>query len=294
MKVLITGATGFIGRNLAEALPRSFEIFSLSQDDLDLVNADAVSSFFRGSAPFDAVVHCAAKGVSRTNPCDDKALNDNVAMFYNLHANRSFFGKMISLGSGAEYDKSRDLVDVKEDVFGERFPKDPYGVYKYRCARFIENSNTNIVNLRFFGVYGKYEDYGARFISNAICRSLLGLDIVVNRNVFFEYVFVEDAVRVIEHFLRATASYKAYNIGTGKKISLVELARLIKNITGNPHPIRVKNEGLNPEYTCDSSRLRNEIPGIKFTEHSVAIKSLYLWYRERIDFLDKDRICKEF
>lgn len=45
---------------------------------------------------------------------------------------------MITFGSGAEYDKSRPLVMVKEEDFGKSIPKDPYGYSKYLISKEIE------------------------------------------------------------------------------------------------------------------------------------------------------------
>ena len=49
--------------------------------------------------------------------------------------------------------------------------RDAYGFSKYICAQHIERAD-RIVNLRLFAVFGAYEDYTVRFISNACCRAL--------------------------------------------------------------------------------------------------------------------------
>ena len=61
-------------------------------------------------------------------------------------------------------------------------PGDAYGFSKYICAKYIERSE-RILDLRLFGVFGPYEDYTVRFISNACCRVLKGLPIVLRQDV---------------------------------------------------------------------------------------------------------------
>ena len=53
MKILITGANGFIGRNLAAAL-NEYEVTKLTRQTVDLTDRDAVDNFFKGKS-FDVV-----------------------------------------------------------------------------------------------------------------------------------------------------------------------------------------------------------------------------------------------
>jgi len=87
-------------------------------------------------------------------------------MFLNLARNAHGFGRLINLGSGAEYDRSQNLIKVKESQFGQSPPKDNYGRAKYFISEQIEK-HKNMMSLRCFGVFGKHEDYTTRFISNA-------------------------------------------------------------------------------------------------------------------------------
>ena len=54
------------------------------------------------------------------------------------------------------------------------------------------------MNLRLFGVYGEFEDYSRRFISNNICRVLSGLPISMNRDMKFDYIYMNDLCFIIE------------------------------------------------------------------------------------------------
>jgi dTDP-4-dehydrorhamnose reductase len=63
MRILITGANGFIGRNLAAALTE-YEVTKLTRQTVDLTDREAVNNFFKGKS-FDVVLHCAMVGGRR-------------------------------------------------------------------------------------------------------------------------------------------------------------------------------------------------------------------------------------
>src|SRR4051812_221163 len=101
--ILITGGSGFIGRNLAEKLFSSYAIFAPSHEELDLLNEPAVKEYL-SSNQFYAVLHCASVGVSQKD--NVSGIGDtNVQMFLNLAHCGELYEKMFFLGSGAEYDK---------------------------------------------------------------------------------------------------------------------------------------------------------------------------------------------
>lgn len=288
MKIFLTGGNGFIGRNILERLGPKYEFINPSHKELELTDAGAVESFFKKHS-IDLVVHSANSGGSRKEVNLADVLPINLKIFLNLHSCQKYFGRMIFFGSGAEYDKRRDIPKIREDQFGESVPIDEYGFYKYTCSRIIEKSE-NITSLRIFGIFGKYEDYEVRFISNAICKTLFDLPITINQNVFFDYVFINDFVKIVEHFILHKPRQKFYNIGTGNKIDLLSLAGIVKSRGNKDISISVKNSGLNKEYTCDNSALMQEIPKLQFTDIKDAVGELYGWYESIKDSLNKEKL----
>lgn len=279
-RVLITGAKGFVGRNLVEQLGDTYTLYSPEKDALNLLDEKMVDTFFH-THKIDVVIHAAVVGGSRTEEKADHALLDNMRMFFNLLKQDKRYKRMIFLGSGAEYDKRRPLIKVKETEFGERIPEDEYGFAKYMCSKYIEQTK-NMVNLRIFGLYGKYEDDRYRFISNAICQSISKKTINIHQNVFFDYVYIDDLVKIIDHFITAkNLKHSFYNVGTGRKVDLQMLTQEICKVAGNKTKVLVKKSGLNKEYTCDSSRLLEEMRGFCFIERKKAIAELYQWYKQR-------------
>ncbi|MBI5122327.1 NAD(P)-dependent oxidoreductase, partial [Candidatus Roizmanbacteria bacterium] len=210
----------------------------------------------------------------------DSSLSDNLRIFFNLLKNKDRYKKMIHLGSGAEYDKTKPIVKVKETDLGKTIPKDEYGFFKYICSKYIEKEK-DIVCIRIFGLFGKYEDSRYRFISNAIVNNLNGLPITLNQNVFFDYLYINDFVRIVDYFINHKAKHKFYNIGTGKKIDILTIANKINKISDKKSKIIVKNKGLNNEYTCDNSRLMKELKRFSFTNFDQSLIELYQWYKNK-------------
>jgi GDP-L-fucose synthase len=286
-KVLITGAGGFIGKNLIEGLDGKYKILSPSHRELDLLDENSVEKYLRGGKP-DIIIHCAAVGVSRKNNTAEAGLA-NLRMFANLSRCHYLYGKMIFLGSGAEYDKRRDLARVKEGDFNKTVPSDSYGFYKYLCSLIIESAR-NIVNLRLFAVFGKYEDYEARFISNTICRSLFGFPVVINQDVKFDYFSVKDLVRVVDFFIENQAKEKFYNVGSGRSVSLSEIVAKVEKLSGKKIEVSIKAPGFNKEYSCDNARLLSEMPGFSFSPFDEAVAELYNWYTVNKSSINKDKL----
>jgi len=277
MRIFITGVTGFIGRNLYEYLKKNnqYKLICPKHKELELLDLNSLENFFKKNK-IDIVVHCATLGVKRTSN-KPGLLEPNLRMFLNLIKCKKYYKKMIFAGSGAEYDKSKNITKIKETEFGEKIPKDPYGFYKYICSKIIEKED-NIINLRLFGIFGKYEDYKTRFISDAIWRAVNKKPIVINKNVVFDYLYIEDLVKIIEYFILNKAKYKFYNVGSGKNIDLLGLAKKISRISPNKPKIIVKNSKLGNEYTCNNDRMLAETKTERFRDIDDTLKELYLWY----------------
>jgi len=288
--ILITGGSGFIGQNLKEILSSKYTINSPNHQDLELTDEKLVEEFFKKNK-IDVVIHCANIGGTRKTTELKDTFQINLRMFLNLLRCKKYYKKMIFLGSGAEYDKRQALVKVKETDFDKTVPVDDYGFYKYVCSRFIEKEK-NIVNLRLFGIYGRFEDYEIRFISNSICKALLNLPITINKNVYFDYFYVKDFVGIIDYFISHKTKYQFYNIGRGVSIDLYSIAQKILRITKKELPIKINIKGINKEYACDIQRLKEEIPNFRCTDFDLSIKELIDYYQSRLQLLKKEDILK--
>lgn len=276
MRILLTGSNGFIGSNILRSLDKKYSFLAPTHSQLDLLDDRAVDVFFRRHQ-VDIVIHCAGAGVNH----DAKGMfYDNARIFFNIVRCEKDYKRMIHIGSGAAYDKRYPIINIKEDDLGKRIPVDEYGLYKYICASYI-NQSKNHVDLRLFGIFGEEEEYRRRFISNALCRRMYGLPITIKQNVYFDYLDVIDFVKIVEYFIYHKPKFKAYNVGTGKKIDLVSIAHEIVKLYGdNDYPIIIKQKGLANEYSCNTKRLYTELSGFKPAPLTQSLERLYTWYQQ--------------
>ncbi len=284
MKILITGGSGFIGRNLFEYLSKKYDCFAPTHKELELLDENAVMLFLKTNR-FDVVIHSAGVPVSRKIKEPKNVAFGNLKMFFNIVRNKDYFSKMISLGSGSEYDLRRDISRVKEADSDRSVPDDELGFSKYACSEYIKKSD-KMVSLRLFGVFGKYEDYHIRFISNAICKAVYGLPITIKQNRSFSYLYIDDLCRVADHFINHDAKHKVYNVVPDETADLLSIAGQVNEFSGKNLDILVHAPGLGKEYTADNSLLMSEIGDFKFTPLEEAIKKLYSWYEENKKNID--------
>lgn len=289
MIILLIGANGFIGKHLREHLVKNSAYTLLAPDSqtLNITNEASVDRYINTTKP-DIIINCANRGGGRDSG-NENIVHENLRMFFNIVKHSDKVSKIIHFGSGAEYSKHKPIVDVKEEEANITMPLDEYGFYKSVCSKFIEKSDNNL-NLRIFGCYGEYENYEFKFISNAIVKNLLHLPITINKNVFFDYIYVNDLVKIVEHFLHYESNHRIYNLTTGKKVDLITLAHLINETSDFTSEIKVINDGLNYEYTSNNSRLLNEINTFEFASHREAIIQMRNYYASILDTIDREKI----
>ena len=289
--LFVTGETGFIGRNIIEYFRDTNTVIAPTHAQLDLLSQDAVDTFFR-EYNIDYVIHCANTGGNRKCHGPADSVSRNARIFFNLLGNSRHFEKLIHFGSGAEYDKRRPLLRIPETSFGERIPADDYGFSKYLISQYIEKSD-NCVCLRLFGVFGKYEDYEYKFISNAIVKNLLQMPIRIRQNVYFDWLYINDLMKIVAHLIEHDSPYRTYNITPGSPLDLVAIANMINQNPAFKSEIRVETSGLNNEYSGNNTRLLTQIGNFQFTSMSRAISELREYYTSIISQIDSDSILRD-
>lgn len=284
-RILLTGGSGFIGRGLSRALSGRWDVLTPAHRELDLTDFRAVESFLETNR-VDAIVHGATKPGHRNAADPTGLLEANTRMYLNLTRRQDLCSRVILLGTGAVYDPARYEPKMPESHFGAWIPADEPSYSKYVVSRLAEN-DPRVTELRLFGVFGPGEDYAIRFISNAICKALAGLPITLRQDRLFDYLWVEDLAQVVEHFLVETGDYPAYNVTPDETVSLYDLACRVRDAIAPGLPIEIGMPGQGLEYSGDNSRLRAEMPGIRFTDIGDAIDALTSWYRNEWPRIDR-------
>ena len=300
-KIVIMGAGGFVGTNLTEYLRKRYEVRPITRKDFDLLDWHAAEDFLKRERP-DVIINCTNQGGSRKTEATGAAadvIGNNLKMFFAQERCLETGMKMINFGIGAQYNKSRDLCKVREEEFGTVIPADDYGYSKYVMEQYIRERSLAgaqgvIYNPIIFGLYGAHEDYSFKFISNAILKNMLGMPITINQNVVFDYLYLDDFLRIIEHIIENDCTYKEFNITPTESINLVHIAELINNCGRYQSEIIVKNPGMNYQYTGDNGRLlANMGADYRFTSYQEGIERLYQYYEAHRSELDMETIRQD-
>jgi GDP-L-fucose synthase len=288
MNILLTGGSGFIGRNILGILSDRHYFFSPCHKELDLIDENTVRNYFLNNK-IDIVIHSATKPGHRNSPNATNLLYCNARMFFNLARNSNHFESMIVIGSGAVYDMRHFQPKMKEEYFDTYVPIDEHGFNKYICGKYIDLVE-NVLDLRLFGIFGKYEDYSIRFISNAICKAIFDLPITIKQNRKFDYIWVNDLMPILDYFIVNRGKHKAYNVTPNMSVELYSIAEKVRDISGKKIPILVAQEGMGVEYSGDNSRLRNDIGDISLTPLEKSIEELYKWYYDNKSNIDYNNL----
>ena len=287
-RVLVTGASrrGFIGRNLKEALADQYELFTPTHAELELLDTEQVARYIDKNR-IDAIVHGAVH-VPEFNGLDNEYYND-MLMFWNLHRLSGSVEKILFFGSGAEYDKRNHIRMARETDIPSVLPISQYGLAKYTMNH-IAQSSDNIYNLRLFGIFGKYELWQIKFISNLCCKAVFNLPLSIRSDCMFDFLYVEDLPAIVTWFLENTPASHDYNVCHGIPYALTKLAEMVREISGKQLAIHLKSRRRNLDYTGDNSRLRSELKDLHITPMDKAIEELYRYYQEHQDLVDPEKL----
>ena len=276
MKILLLGATGFIGKNLSEAIKNDarYELFAPDRKELNLLDAGACSEYLK-KAKAEYVIHSAV---------DINSAEASLRSFFNVLNQKSHFKHLIQIGSGAEYDRKVMNPSATEDDFGYSIPTETYGLTKYLISRELnEVGPGKVTNFRLFGIFGKYEDFNRRFISNNIVRIHCGGRVAINQDVVFDYVDVRDFSKFILNIIpRLPLEKVSYNFCTGQPLRLSTIAEIIRKKMDVDELVVIRNEGLGREYTGCPNTLFSETGEFNFRSLEDSIDDLICFYKNNL------------
>ena len=267
MKILVTGANGYVGSTLCREL-KNYEVTRLTRAEVDLTDQTEVDRWFQ-SRRFDTVIHCATSGGSRLKEDTSDVTHKNLQMFYNLLRNKHKFNKFINIGSGAEFDRYQSIAPIWiED--NKRYPIDPYGMSKSIIHRLIENLE-NFYTIRVFALFDENE-WDTRFIKANLKRYINKQPIQVDKDRMLDFFYMEDFLKVVEYYLTENRPPKEVECCYQTKYHLSEVANLINNL--DTHKVELKTgEEFDKAYFGRSMPL--EVLKLKLIGLEQGIKQTY-------------------
>jgi GDP-L-fucose synthase len=254
MRILITGANGYIGKTLHNALRDTHYVTAITRKEVNLTNASAVKDFFDKSHFFDVVVHCAVAGGSRLVEDGWNIMDRNLMMYYNLVANQLRFSKLIHFGSGAE----------------TYMPHEPYGYSKKVIAKSILNQ-VDFYNIKIFGVFDENE-LDTRFIKANTLRYINNEPMQIHQDKTMDFFYMQDLIKVVQYYINEQEPPKEFDCVYNRIHRLSFIANTINNLDKHKVDITVSVEQEGTPYT---SNYRNiELP-IEFVGLEKGIKNVY-------------------
>ena len=311
-KALITGATGFIGANLARELTRrkfivnvltrtKSNLWRLSdiKDKIDIHNADILDinklSVVVHDIKPDYIFHLAAYGAYPRIETDEKAiLQTNIIGTYNLlKATLGIpYSCFINTGSSSEYgtkNKAMKECDAPE-------PNTFYGATKAAatmlCQNFARQHKKPIITLRHFSAYGYYEE-PFRLIPNVIINCINQKDVhLTSGEQKRDFVFIEDVIDAYMKAIKKPSSGLVLNVGSGSDVSVKEVASLIHRLmkSGNKLLFGKKNKEQFETDICwkaDTAAIKRTLNWKAKTSLISGLKKTIAWFRQNMELYEK-------
>ena len=255
MKILINGKDGFIATHLFHYLQNcGYDIIVTSHSQLNALYADDIKRFFDNNE-VDVVIHTVAKGGRRIRNEQNDDCYNTLLMFENM-ITYAKCKKFINFASGAEFDRSKDINEAKEEDIFNVIPTDQYGLAKNIISRrMIEISHCKTINLRLFNCFGPDEAWH-RLVRQAITSAIENRPIkIVNK--YMDFFFIEDFCNIVEWCLSTTLTYPCdINCVYNEKYTILDIVKMIQEITQTNNEIIIEhNKEFN--YTGNGTILKS-------------------------------------
>ena len=251
IKILITGGNGYIAKSITNRLWEKYHILSPGREELDLLDSKSVDAFFEGKH-FDVVIHTATLGGSRLKEEDETVSFYNLIMFYNLIRKKEQFNKLISFGSGAEFNTEYS----------------PYGFSKKVINKLI-HKHDNFYNLRIYAVFDEKEK-DTRFIKSNIKRYLNNEPIIIHQDKLMDFIYMPDLISIVEYYITGKDLLKEVDCIYDDTVSLSNIAQQINNLSINKVLINIEDPLPGQNYIG----IYNELP-IAFIGLENGIKNVF-------------------
>lgn len=279
-KILVVGGAGFVGSNLVHQIleqnPKEIIIVdNLISSDVSNIPADKRVKFVFGSITNDRILadlpqdldyafHLACFHGNQSSIADPFADHDNntytsLKLFDRLKDIKSLKKVVYAAAACAVAEKTYDApTATTEDQPVSLYHDSPYSISKIIGELYgnfyFQQYKLPFVKARFANVYGPREILGAgqwrgtvhtvwrNVTPTFIWRSLNGEALPLDNggNASRDFIFVEDMARGLMACALKGDAGQVYNLATGHETSILELANLINEFTGNKTPLDLK------------------------------------------------------
>ncbi len=261
----------------------------------DILQVDILNSALKG---YDGVFHFAALWLLQCHEFPRSAFDVNIKGTFNVMEAcvKQNIKKLVYSSSASVYgDADYEPMDENHRFNNKNF----YGATKIACEAMLRayhhRYNLDYVGLRYMNVYGPRQDYKGVYIA-VIMKMLDDIDkgnsptIIGDGSEAFDFIAVEDCAMANICAMKSNISDENYNVGTGIRTSLKELAELILKITNANLPInyqkRNQNTFVKNRIGCPI-KAQNDINFISSINLEDGLQRLIDWRKQNIFELEK-------
>ena len=269
MHLVVTGASGFIGRNVLLRAPRDWRITAVYHQTVsleafvrshrldhvrpvrcDLLDHRDVRALAKDTGAVDAVLYLAANGDPAVSVADpNRDLMQNTIAFMNFLGPLKA-GHVVYISSGAVYDGLRGPVTPETPVS----PRLPYAISKLASEHYLRffcerrGSVGSFINVRFFGAYGPYEaprKITTRWLA-AVAAGQRHFVIRGNGENLIDFMYIDDAVDGFLLLTRAAGTRLTIDFASGAPVTVNQVIQEMAKVSGAD--MRVRHEGQTEEF----------------------------------------------
>jgi len=301
--IYVAGHRGLAGSAILNELKRcGYENLLLrTSGELDLRNQHEVEKFFNEFQP-EYVILAAARvgGIGANSRFRAQMIYDNLMIQSNVihHAYLNNVKKLLFLGSSCIYPKFAPQPMKEEDLLTSSLEptNEPYAVAKIAglkmCEAYNSQYGTDFITVMPTNLYGENDNFDLenghvfavmiRKIHEAKINSSEFVELWGTGNPRREFLYSGDLAKAVVMLLNSADKFKTHtNIGSGRDITIRELAELIKDIVGYSGEIKWDSSQPDgtPQKLLDITKISQTgwVPELSL---SAGIKKVYEWYCE--------------
>ncbi|MDL2296773.1 NAD(P)-dependent oxidoreductase [Bacteroidales bacterium OttesenSCG-928-B11] len=302
-KIFITGATGFLGSHIVDALLlEGYTIYATRRAASDLSRCDLFFDKIRwvdidketwadsiGEIVPDVIIHSMWIGVDAGNRSDWSQQIKNIELTEKLLevAAKVKIGKFIGLGSQAEY--GNFSCKIKEDAL--TMPDSAYGVVKKMCSdmtRIIcEENNVKWFWLRLFPLFGEKES--EKWLIPSVIKSIMtkdSMDFTLGEQKY-AYLYVKDFAQAIVDVVKTDGSSGVYNLSSSNPMPLREVITKIRDLINPSFQLNFGKlpyrQGQSMHIEGDVSNFENSISKIPSSDFDEKLRQTIDYYKAIYD-----------
>jgi GDP-L-fucose synthase len=301
-KILITGASGFLGKHLLKHLNSRYEIIAPTKAELNLEDYNTLKTFLHQTSP-DYVIHLAARcggiGINQNLPADFFIYNNLISINILRACQECSIEKLITLGSVCSYPKYAP-VPFKEEEIWNGYPEEtnaPYGIAKKTllvgCEAYNQQYGSNFIHLIPVNMYGEHDNFNLqsshvipaliRKFDEAKENNLGSVTVWGDGSASREFLYAGDCAIAIEAAMLRYNSPAPVNIGTGSEIKIKDLVTKVCDMVGFKGRIIYDNSKPNgqPRRCLDTSKAAEKFGFEATTSFDEGLEKTYNWYKTK-------------